>query len=314
MSLFNIIKNTKDFKMLEKEAGEGTLSQAILLQTKDELYASEFAKALTMLILDGGKACQTCEHCQKVEKDAHPDVKKYPQKDKLLVADSEEIVAESFIRPIFADKKVFIIENIDNSMDSAQNKLLKTLEEPTKNVYLILTCKNAEMVLPTIRSRCNKIQLEKLNKNEISKVVSDRLAIDICDGYIGKAIALSKCKNLEEICERMVSVLCDMKHSSQVLKFSKQMLDNKNELLLSLEIFAIAIEDLLKIKSGNQSLVRLPFRERLSEVQSDYSVRALCEIALLIERLSKEKAFNINFTLAIENFLLNILEVKYLCK
>ena len=144
--------------------------------------------------------------------------------------------------------------------------------------------------------------------------MTDRLAIDICDGYIGKAIALSKCKNLEEICERMVSVLCDMKHSSQVLKFSKQMLDNKNELLLSLEIFAIAIEDLLKIKSGNQSLVRLPFRERLSEVQSDYSVRALCEIALLLERLSKEKAFNINFTLAIENFLLNILEVKYLCK
>ncbi len=314
MNLINIIKGTKDFKMLEKEAVEGTLSQAILLQTKDSFYASEFAKALSMLILDGGKACQTCENCQKIEAGAHPDVKKYPLKEKLLVSDSEEIVSESFIRPIFADKKIFIIENIDNSMDSAQNKLLKTLEEPTKNVYLILTCANSEMVLPTIRSRCNKIQLEKLEKSDILKLVSNRLAVSLCDGYIGKAIALEKSKNLEDVCEKAVSVLCDMKHSREVLKFSKQILDNKSDIMLTLEILAIAVEDMLKIKSGKESLVRLPFKERLSLVQSDYSVRALCEIALLLEKLSKEKVYNINFTLAIENFLLNILEVKYLCK
>lgn len=313
MRLFDIIKKTKDFAILEKENQNSSLNKAILLQTKDNFYAGEFAKVLAMLILDG-KACLECENCQKIASGSHPDVKKYPQKDKLLVSDSEEIVAESFIKPIFADKKVFIIENIDVSTNAAQNKLLKTLEEPTKNVYLILTCANIEMVLPTIRSRCSKVMLEKLDGKSVASLVDDPLARSLSDGLVGKAMALSKLRNLEEIAENAISVLCDMKHSKNVLAFSKKLLDNKGDISLSFEIISLAIEDLIKLKTGKEELVRLPFKSRLKSVMGEYSVRALCEIAFLVEKFSREKAFNTNPTLAIENFLLNILEVKYLCK
>ncbi len=314
MNLYQMIKNTKDFAMLEKECKNGTLSQAILLQSKDGFYASEFAKLISMLILDNGNACGACENCKKVVANAHPDVKKYPLKDKLLVSDSEEIVAESFIKPIFADKKIFIVENFDNSTDSAQNKLLKTLEEPTKNVYLILTCSSFDMVLPTIRSRCQKISLEKLSEKEISTLKLDPLAVSIADGLVGKAIALSSKRNLEEVCENAVAVFCDLKHSKNVLAYAKKILDQKNDLPLTMEVMSFVIEDLIKIKSGKGELIKLPYREKYEACQGDYSVRALCEIALLLNKLSKEKLYNVNFTLAIENFLLNILEVKYLCK
>lgn len=313
MTLFELIKSTKDFAMLEKEAASGNLSQAILLQSQDTFYASEFAKILAMLILDES-ACGNCENCQKVLASSHPDVKKYPLKDKLLVSDSEEIVSESFVKPIFADKKIFIIENIDSSTDSAQNKLLKTLEEPSKNVYLILTCKSIDMVLPTIRSRCNKIGLSLLDKNNISGFVNDSLALSLCEGMIGKAVELSKKDNLEEIFENALSVVCKMKNSKEVLFYANKILDKKGDAKLALEIIALALEDLMKIKSGQKNLVRLNNSSELEEVASEYSVRALCEISFLLDKLLKEKAYNTNFTLAVENFLLNILEVKYLCR
>lgn len=313
MTLFELIKSTKDFAMLEKEAASGNLSQAILLQSQDTFYASEFAKILAMLILDKS-ACRNCENCQKVLASSHPDVKKYPLKDKLLVSDSEEIVSESFVKPIFADKKIFIIENIDSSTDSAQNKLLKTLEEPSKNVYLILTCKSIDMVLPTIRSRCNKIGLSSLDKNDISGFVNDSLALSLCEGMIGKAVELSKKDNLEEIFENALSVVCKMKNSKEVLFYANKILDKKGDAKLALEIIALALEDLMKIKSGQKNLVRLNNSSELEEVASEYSVRALCEISFLLDKLLKEKAYNTNFTLAVENFLLNILEVKYLCR
>ena len=313
MTLFELIKSTKDFAMLEKETASGNLSQAILLQSQDTFYASEFAKILATLILDKS-ACGNCENCQKVLASSHPDVKKYPLKDKLLVSDSEEIVSESFVKPIFADKKIFIIENIDSSTDSAQNKLLKTLEEPSKNVYLILTCKSIDMVLPTIRSRCNKIGLSSLDKNDISGFVNDSLALSLCEGMIGKAVELSKKDNLEEIFENALSVVCKMKNSKEVLFYANKILDKKGDAKLALEIIALALEDLMKIKSGQKNLVRLNNSSELEEVASEYSVRALCEISFLLDKLLKEKAYNTNFTLAVENFLLNILEVKYLCR
>ena len=67
------------------------------------------------------------------------DIKVYPKNnEKLLVADSNEIVAESFIKAVNLPYKVFIINNVDASTEEAQNKLLKILEEPPENVYFLL--------------------------------------------------------------------------------------------------------------------------------------------------------------------------------
>ncbi len=318
--LIDVILQAEDFKLLEKEQVNGLFPKALLLCGKDKLYLHEFAKAVSMLILDGRVDTESV-NAKKVMLDAHPDIKNYPLKDKLLVSDSEEIVEESFIKPIFADKKIFVIHNIDNSMDSAQNKLLKVVEEPSHNVYMILTCTNPSLVLPTIRSRCNKVQLKRLSDESATSLLSKmdegmkELVLAVADGQIGKAQALSKMKDFEGLCQDCLSVFTKMKSSKQVLTFSKKLFTYKEQFSLILDIFSLIVEDLLKIKSGHRNLVRLiPFVEELVGTNGDYTIRALCEIASLLDKVAREKMYNVNMTLAIENLLLNILEVKYICR
>lgn len=320
MNLLDIVFENKDFLRLKEEANKDKLAKAVLLISKDSDYLSSFADALSMLIFDG-QACKECENCKKVISNSHPDLKKYPIKDKLLVADSEDIVNESFIKPIFANKKVFIINNIDNSMESAQNKLLKVLEEPTKNVYMICTCSNIDKVLPTIRSRCNKIELGKVDASAFYNLVSKessskaQLAFAVSDGMIGNALRFIKQKNFEDICLTALAVICDMKKSSQVLEYSKKILAFKDDVVMLIEVISILIEDLLKIKSGQKNIVKMQaYLNELDEVASEYSVRALIEIARKIDMAIKEKTYNVSINLILENLLLGILEVKYLCR
>ena len=56
------------------------------------------------------------------------------------------------------------------------------------------------------------------------------------------------------------------------------------------------------------------YLNELDEVASEYSVRALIEIARKVDMAIKEKTYNVSINLILENLLLGILEVKYLCR
>ena len=318
--LEKVIEKSADFQVFKSQQQKGTLPSSLLLSSKDNFYSFEFCKSLACLLFDGN-ACGNCENCLKVRADAHPDLKVYPSKDKLLVADSEEIVMESFIKPIFADKKIFIIRNIDEANDASQNKLLKVLEEPPKNVYFLLTCVNIEKVLPTIRSRCQKTELSKLDDNVIEGLLGRAdeelkvLALQVADVQVGKAIALSKKKDFVSLCKDSVGIITRLKSSKEVLEVSKRLQQYKDEFLLIMEVLSIAVSDLLKVKAGKKDLVRLTdFENDYAKVSGDYTIRALCEIALLIDEVVKERGYNVSPVISLENFLLNVLEVKYLCR
>lgn len=318
--LEDIILQTENFLSLQKESQADSLPTAILFSSKDNFYSQQFCKIIACLIFDG-KIYKTSENYLKVFACSHPDLKTYPAKDKLLVADSEEIVMESFVKPIFATKKVFIINNIDDAMDAAQNKLLKILEEPPKNVYFLLTCTHVDKVLPTIRSRCNKIELQKLSDEQIESLLqggqedAKDLAVAISDGQAGRALALLENKNFLSICRDAIAVITKMKSSKEVLTYSKRLQEYKDDFLLVMEVVGVAVGDLIRIKAGKTELVRLkPYLAQLNFVSSEYTIRALCEISLLVDEVLKEKFYNVNSTISLENFLLNILEVKYLCK
>lgn len=313
--LIDYILQEENFLTLKRERQKGTFPKSLLLCGKDKLYLYEFARACALLLVDD-KLDLKSEAAQKTMLGANPDVKIYPQKDKLLVSDSEEIVDESFIKPIFSQNKIFIVREIENSMDSAQNKLLKVVEEPSNNVYLILTTTNLELVLPTIRSRCNKLELGKLSDTVIEKELAFKgepsTILALADGSLGRAQELAKMKNLEALCQDAVGVFAEMKSSKQVLSQAKSLLSSKNVSLI-LEIFSQIVEDLINIKCKRE--VRLfAYKSQLSAAQGEYTLRALCEISNLINKANKELMYNVNSTITLENLLLNILEVKYLCK
>lgn len=315
--IIEAIKQTEKFQMLSLEKKKGSFPKALMLIGKDSFYLQEFARAVAILLLDDSMSLDG-ENAQKVLASSHPDVKEYPLKDKLLVSDSEEIVLESFVKPIFADKKIFIINNIDNSMEVAQNKLLKVLEEPSKNVYMILTCTSENLVLPTIRSRCNKLEIGRLDDRIIASVLpkleeeEKKLVLAVAEGQVGKAVSYAKMKNFSLLVRDCVEVFTKMKSSKDVLSHSKKLFSYKDQTALILQVFALVVEDLIKIKSHIKP--SMPFEKEYENVSDQFTMRALCEIVLLLEKVAKERQYNVNMTIVIENLLLNILEVKYLCK
>lgn len=315
-NLIEIIAQTDDFKLIRNEIDKDMLSKTVLLESKDSLYLSYFAKTLAIYIEDR-KIEEDSSNYIKILNEVHGDVLFFPKKDKLLVADSEQIIEESFIKPTSAPKKIFIINNIDNSMESAQNKLLKILEEPPRNVFFILTCQNIEKVLPTVRSRCNKIELKKLEKNVIVSQINyqgnvDKI-INSSDGLLGQAIYFSQMKDFENLYDLSIGILTNLKNTKQVLEYSKKLEVYFDRFDIILNILGFALEDILYYKYGLNNNLRFS-EELLKTVSDEYSIKAISQIQNLIDKAYKEKSFNVNTITVIENLLLKILEVKFLCK
>ena len=318
MSLTETIKNQEFFKTLVEKKEKNMLSNSILFFCEDGL-TSQHVLTMAALLLEYQTFDLFNENSAeftRIEKGIDLDVKVYPKnEEKLLVADAKEIVAEASVKPVNLPYKIFIIKNIDISTEEAQNKLLKVLEEPAKNVYFLLSAQRADSVLPTIRSRCDKIKVGPLSQTEISTICDNELAVILGDGYIGKTLFLSQKEELKEIADFAVSLLTELKSSKDVLKYSKRFLEHMGELDLVLRIMSLCIEDMIKIKCDSLELCKFkPYFNDLKGVEMEFSVEALCEISKLIENLLKKFDFNANATIALDNFLLKMLEVKYLCK
>lgn len=124
----------------------------------------ELARDMAKAAVCSGKTvrpCNACAGCRKAAKGIHPDIitvskpldAKGAEKNEIVVSQAREIIAQAYVLPNEAGAKVFIIEQADSMNVSAQNALLKILEEPPGYAYFFLVAANGEALLPTVRSR-----------------------------------------------------------------------------------------------------------------------------------------------------------------
>ncbi len=98
--------------------------------------------------------CQRCAHCRKVLEGIHPDVL-YPDANEALKVDAVRALRQdAYIRPNEGQCKVYVIQRAGELNASAQNALLKLLEEGPAYLVILLLLPNPEALLPTLRSRC----------------------------------------------------------------------------------------------------------------------------------------------------------------
>jgi DNA polymerase III delta prime subunit len=99
-------------------------------------------------------------HASKLQKGIHPDLHLYTPEGKSgthPIDALRQLIAETSLPPFEAPCKIFIIDDAENMQLPSSNALLKTLEEPLFDTYIILLTAEAESLLPTITSRCRKI-------------------------------------------------------------------------------------------------------------------------------------------------------------
>jgi DNA polymerase-3 subunit delta' len=87
----------------------------------------------------------------------------------ILVGDIDgPVVSAASMTPFEADRRVFVIERVDELGPQAANKMLKTLEEPPSYAHLILLTERLAEVMPTIRSRCQLVRFDAPSQQQVA--------------------------------------------------------------------------------------------------------------------------------------------------
>jgi DNA polymerase-3 subunit delta' len=110
----------------------------------------------------------------RVDSGAHPDLTWVTPSGahEILVSDIDgPVISAASKTPFEAQRRVFVIERVDELGDEAANRMLKTLEEPASFVHLILLTDRLVEVLPTIRSRCQLVRFEAPSADELAERV-----------------------------------------------------------------------------------------------------------------------------------------------
>ena len=127
--------------------------------------ADAFAARLLCASPVNGDSCGACAHCTRVASGVHPDVRiveREPERRDIRIEQARELCRWLSLRPLMAARKVAVIDGAEQLNEHGQNALLKTLEEPPGASVLILTANAATLLLPTVRSRCQRIRLDPL--------------------------------------------------------------------------------------------------------------------------------------------------------
>jgi DNA polymerase III gamma/tau subunit len=148
-------------ELLLDTARRGELHHAVVLHgpSPDALRRTALGIARTIECLNGTTG-DDCSACRRVEQRLHPDVHFVEvEGDRKLISVEQvrEIVSAATMRPYEGNGKVFIIDPADALTVSGSNAMLKTLEEPARDTFFVLLTRSYDLLLPTIRSRCQQI-------------------------------------------------------------------------------------------------------------------------------------------------------------
>ena len=157
--------------LLLDTARRGELHHAILVHGPSAALlrdvAVRIAKTLNCL---NGSTGDDCSACQRIDRRSHPDVhfiEAAADKKLISIEQIREIVSDAVLRPYEGRNKVFIIDPADGLSVGGSNSLLKTLEEPTRDTTFVLLTRSPDLLLPTIKSRCQPIYVGDTQRSMI---------------------------------------------------------------------------------------------------------------------------------------------------
>lgn len=122
-----------------------------------------FAKAINCTNLTpDGEACNECESCKAFNEGRSLNIFELDAASNNSVQDIRDLILQTRVPPQSGRYKVFIIDEVHMLSQAAFNAFLKTLEEPPAHVIFILATTEKQKILPTILSRCQIYDFERM--------------------------------------------------------------------------------------------------------------------------------------------------------
>jgi len=143
-----------------------------------------FAKSLNCVNGPTINPCNECENCKNITNSIPIDVIEIDAASNRSVNDADDIIQKVALSPVQSRYKIYIIDEVHMLTNQAFNALLKTLEEPPKNVIFILATTEVHKVLDTIKSRCQRFDFKRITTSDIVnhlRYIADNEKINITD-------------------------------------------------------------------------------------------------------------------------------------
>lgn len=148
-----------------------------------------FAKAINCEHLTAdGEPCNECESCSAFNEQRSLNIIELDAASNNSVDDIRQLTDQVLVPPVTGRYRVFIVDEVHMLSAAAFNAFLKTLEEPPKYVIFILATTERQKILPTILSRCQKYDFQRITPSDIAeqlKYVADH------EGYTTEPEALN---------------------------------------------------------------------------------------------------------------------------
>ena len=288
-----------------------TLSHAHLIAGEDGIGKSKLANILAKLILN-----------KELDRE-YVDIINYKiNKSSFGVDDVRNIIEEVSKKPFEGEKKVIIIHEGNRLTIQAQNALLKTIEEPPIGVYIIILCESLELILDTIKSRCEIYKLTPLTKDELYEYIRVK-GFNFNDNEIESAIAFSEGipgridryfndNDLKELRSKIIQLIKKLsKNDLQIVLEEEESLitlkDNKEEVLNILSGF---IRDILIYKEVENTsfIINGDKIQEINELTKEMSFKKLNNMIKTIEEARKNIKSNVNWGMTLRVMLMGFME------
>ena len=276
------------------------LHHAILLEGKKGIGKSSFAKEFVAEIFKS----------ENVSFLQHPDlflIEKDPEKKEIGVDKIRAIADFSNQTSAISANKFIIIDSACELNKSSSNALLKILEEPKSNNFLILITHNSNKVLTTIKSRCQNIKINDLSFADFSQILqknnpqisSEEINIlsEICDNSPAKAI-----NNGVALISIYDLFLTSIKNNKIDEKLIKKIADKNFSFEIFAEIFEFFINRLIKFSNSIELNFYFCEKEIFLLLTNKFSIAQIFDISDEIkESINKTKSLNLDKKLTFIN-------------
>ncbi|MBW9149996.1 DNA polymerase III subunit delta' [Clostridium sp. CM028] len=314
MNFESIIGHNSIKNQISKSIESDRLSHAHLLVGEEGIGKSIVAKNIGLKVLGKNQDRQYVDLVEwRIEKN----------KSTIGVNSIRALIEEINKKPYEGDRKVIIIYNAHKMTVQAQNAFLKTIEEPPKNVIILLLCENLEVILDTIKSRCQIHKLKNLNVDEMKEFLKInyydlsleeiRVVIAFSDGIPGKAEKFIQDNNFKDIRNITLEILLNLNKvgTEELIKYEKKLSNQKENFEEILTAFLSYIRDTIIYKEIEEEDLILNIDKLLSikELANIFSFIKLNGIISIINDTRENLVRNVNPGLTFEVMLFKMQEV-----
>ena len=274
----------------------------------------------------GNVPCGECVPCRRIATGKHSDVQVIGrisgEKKEIGIDQIKDMQSDASLPPFEGRHKVFIFDRAETLSHDAANCLLKTLEEPLPRVLIILLTAREGDLLPTIRSRCQRVELRPLPVALTKEVLTRDYAVTeeranllarLSGGCLGWALMALQDEELMEVRNRRLASVMDLSYAKPTQRFpyaaelASQFGKSRQEVEEILGLWLHWWHDLLLIKGGNSELItNIDHQAALSQQAKDLSMRQVTDFIRHLQEAGKQLEQNANPRLVFEVLMLNI--------